>query len=107
MRGKKIILTDQKIYAVVLVILVLLQAYSIFNISNTAVEERVIILSSIGAIIMLFANYKVIGSTWNFLILMICVGSLIITCVLHSGLGSALMAFSLLIFAVIFNNISI
>ena len=34
MRGKKIILTDQKIYAVVLVILVLLQAYSIFNISN-------------------------------------------------------------------------
>lgn len=107
MRGKKIILTDQKIYAVVLVILVLLQAYSIFNISNTAVEQRVIILSSIGAIIMLFANYKVIGSTWNFLILMICVGSLIITCVLHSGLGSALMAFNLLIFAVVFNNISI
>lgn len=107
MRGKKIILTDQKVYAVVLVILILLQAYSIFNISNTAIEQRVIILSSVGAVIMLLVNYKVIGSTWNFLLLMLCVGSLTITCILHSGLGSALMAFNLLIFAVIFNNICV
>lgn len=107
MRGKKIILTDQKVYAIVLVILIILQAYSIFNISDTSIEQRVIILTTVGALIMLFANYKVIGSTWNFLALMICVGSLVITCILHSGQGSALMAFNLLLFAVVFNNISV
>ena len=107
MRGKRIVLTNQKVYAIVLVILILLQAYSIFNISNTAIEQRVIILTAIGSLIMLFVNYKVIGSTWNFLILLMCVGALIITCLLHSGLGSALMAFNLLVFATVFNNIGI
>lgn len=107
MRERRLLITDQKVYAVVIVILILLQAYSIFNISSEEIEQKVIILSTVGAVIMLFANYRVIGSTWNFLILFECVGSLIITCVLHSGLGSALMAFNLIIFAIIFNNISI
>ena len=107
MRERKLLITDQKVYAVIIIILILLQAYSIFNISSVAIEQRVIILSFVGAIIMLFANYKVIGSTWNFLVLLECGGSLFITCVLHTGLGSAIMAFNLIIFAMIFNNICI
>lgn len=107
MRNRKFLLSDQKVYAILLFFLLILQFYSNFNISNSNVDGKVIFITSIAAIVMFLKNFRVIGSLWNLILIMITILSLIITVIMHTGTGSALLTFNLILFILIFNNIQV